>query len=60
MKLEFREVYCKLFDDSYIRLRRCIKLRIKAIKLCEDKIETWSVSAKSQKDSLNFEDVNTD
>lgn len=58
MKLEFREVYVKIFDDSYIRLRRCIKLRIKAIKLCEDKIETFSASMKSHgKNSLKFDDV---
>ena len=58
MKLEFREVYVKIFDDSYIRLRRCIKLRIKAIKICEEKIETHSLSMKSAgKNSLNFEDV---
>ena len=61
MKLEFREVYVKIFDDSYVRLRRCIKLRIKAIKLCEEKIETFSASMKSAgKNSMNFEEVQAD
>jgi hypothetical protein len=61
MKLEFREVYVKIFDDSYIRLRRCIKLRIKAIKICEEKIETVSQSMKSAgKHSLKYEDVHAD
>ena len=61
MKLEFREVYVKIFDDSYIRLRRCIKLRIKAIKLCEEKLETFSQSMKSAgKQSMNFDEVQKD
>ena len=61
MKLEFREVYTKLFSDSYTRLRRCIKLRIKAIKLCEDKWETASLASKSQgQSSINLDDVAQD
>ena len=62
MKESFREVYCKLFDDSYVRLRRCIKLRIKAIQICEEKDEQQSATAQSngKNSSLNFEEVNQD
>lgn len=37
MKQEFLEAYEKMFNDSYIRLRRALTLKLKAMKICQDK-----------------------
>lgn len=42
MKTEFRENYDKFFDDSLQRLRRALKLRLKAEEICAEKEETMS------------------
>ena len=34
MKQEFLEAYEKMFNDSYIRLRRALTLKLKAMKIC--------------------------
>lgn len=37
MKQEFLEAYEKMFNDAYIRLRRALTLKLKAMKICQDK-----------------------
>ena len=39
LKTEFLEVYEKLFNESYTRLRRALTLKLKAMKICADKDE---------------------
>jgi hypothetical protein len=34
MKHEFQEPYEQLFDGAYLRLQRCLKIRVQAIKYC--------------------------
>jgi hypothetical protein len=47
MKTEFKENYEKFFDDSLHRLRRALKLRLKAQEICEEKEETLSMASGS-------------
>ena len=37
MKQEFSEVYEKIFGDGFIRLKRALTLKSKAVKICEEK-----------------------
>ena len=36
MKYEFKEPYDNLFDCAYTRLQRSLKIKLKAIKYCND------------------------
>lgn len=37
MKQEFLEAYEKMFSDAHTRLRRALTLKLKAMKICQDK-----------------------
>jgi len=57
MKHEFREVYSKLMEDSCTRLRRALKLKLKAIRICEEKEESWSTNrSQGEFSSINMEE----
>lgn len=47
MKSEFKENYEKFFDDSLHRLRRALKLRLKAQEICAEREETLSIGGAS-------------
>ena len=37
MKQEFQETYKEFFDYTQITLRRCLTLKLKSMKMCQDK-----------------------
>ena len=39
MKMEFLEAYNSLFNDSYKRLDRALKIKLKAMKYCQEFFE---------------------
>lgn len=37
LKQEFLEAYDKLFKDSFVRLKKVLKLKIEGLKICKEK-----------------------
>ena len=48
MRTEFHDQYSKLFDDSTIRMRKTLLLKIKAEQICQEKEEAMSEAGDSR------------
>ena len=60
MKSEFHEAYQKLFGDAFLRLKRALVMRIKALQLCEKKDLELSQRTRSDTttDELDLSEAN--